>query len=123
MFLGNFDGSGAYAATIPAYPASGRPDSVFIERTATGWTFGSIKGATETINFTNITSVTQTSPSATSTITANGSAFGLYSDMRTTTSTWTVNNLTIVPEPSGTLLGGMMLSFGLLRRRRPIAAS
>ena len=91
MYLANFDGSGNFASATPGYPAAGRPDSVFIERTAAGWTFGSIKGTIETINFTNLTTVVGTT---TTTITANGSAIGFYSDMRTNTSTWTVGNLT-----------------------------
>jgi hypothetical protein len=94
MYLANFDENGNFASAMPAYPASGRPDAVFIERTSTGWTLGSIKGGTETISYTNITTVSST------TITANGSAMGFYSDMRTTTSTWTVGNLTLSsPEP------------------------
>ena len=95
MYLANFGGvSGTeFISQLPAFPGSGRPDSVFIERTATGWTFGSIKGATETIHFTNITAV------GTSAITANGTAIGLFSDMRTDTSTWTVNHLVVGPLP------------------------
>ena len=96
MYLANFGGvSGTeFISQLPAFPGSGRPDSVFIERTATGWTFGSIKGATETIHFANITAV------GTSSITANGAAFGMYSDMRTNASTWTVGNLSLSsPEP------------------------
>ena len=99
MYLTNFDagGNNVTASPAPAYPASGRPDSVFIERTATGWILGSIKGATETIFFTNIAAVGSTS------ITANGTAIGLWSDMRTNTSTWTVGNLTLsAPEPPPT---------------------
>jgi hypothetical protein len=114
MFAGVFGADGGYTGVVPAFPVSGSPDSVFIERTATGWTLGSIKGATETLQYTDVTSIGGRS------ITANGNAFGLFSDMRIDSGTWTVNNLTIVPEPSGTLLGGMMLSFGLLRRRRPL---
>jgi hypothetical protein len=88
MYLTNFNASGGYTTATTATPASGRPDSVFIERTATGWTLGSIKGTTETIFYTNIAAVGATA------ITANGSAIGFWSDMRTTTSTWTVGNLT-----------------------------
>jgi len=91
MYLTNFDASSANTTATTAYPASGRPDAVFIERTATGWTLGSIKGSTVTIHYTNITTVAGT---PTTTITANRSAIGLYSDMRTDTSTWTVSNLT-----------------------------
>jgi BNR repeat-containing family member len=97
MWVGNFDGSSptaVYGNNTSAYPSGVKPDSVFIERTATGWTLGSIKGAVETNHFTNLTTV------AASTITANGTAFGLYSDMRNNASTWTVGNLTLSsPEP------------------------
>ncbi len=96
MYLANFGGlTGTdFVSQLPAYPATGRPDSVFIERTATGWTFGSIKGTTETIHSSNIAAV------GTSAITANGTAIGMYSDMRTNTSTWTMGNLTLsTPEP------------------------
>lgn len=88
MYLTNFDASGGLTTQTPGYPAAGRPDSVFIERTATGWTLGYIKGTTETISYTNIGSV------GTTAITATGSAIGFWSDMRTNTSTWTLANLT-----------------------------
>lgn len=87
MYLTNFDAAGANTSLMPASPVSGRPDSVFIERTATGWTLGSIKGSTETMFYTNIVAVGSTA------ITTNGSAIGFWSDMRTTTSTWTVGNM------------------------------
>ena len=91
MVVTSFNASGGTTTTLPAFPASGRPDSVFIERTATGWTLGSIKGGIETIFFTNIAAVGAT------TITANGEAFGLWSDMRLSGGTWTINNLMITP--------------------------
>lgn len=117
MYATVFDASGGNKTQFPAHPGSGRPDSVFIERTATGWTLGSIKGGTETLFFTNISTFDSTTPSTPINITADGNAFGLWSDMRNDTSTWTVNNLTIVPEPSAALLGGLGL-LALLRRRR-----
>lgn len=117
MSVGTFDGTEGYTGAIPAFPATGSPDSVFIERTATGWTLGSIKGATETISYNNVTAIGSTS------ITADGSAIGLFSDMRTNTSTWTVGNLTIIPEPSGTLLGALGGLALLLRRRRSFSAA
>lgn len=91
MYLTNFDASGSNTTSATAYPASGRPDSVFIERTATGWTLGSIKSGIETIHHANITSVVGAS---TTSITTNGRAIGFYSDMRTDASTWTLGNFT-----------------------------
>jgi hypothetical protein len=98
MYVATFDATGeaaGFASTTPAFPASGMPDSVFIERTATGWTLGTTKGGIETIFFTNITAVG--SGAAARSITADGTAFGLWSDMRLASSTWTVNNLMIIP--------------------------
>jgi hypothetical protein len=98
MYAGTFDatgeGTGFAAATAP-FPSGVRPDSVFIERTSTGgWTLGSIKGGVETASFTNITQVVGTT---TKSITADGTAFGLWSDMRLASAAWTVSNLVITP--------------------------
>jgi predicted enzyme related to lactoylglutathione lyase len=98
MYVSTFDATGeaaGNAAATPAYPASGRPDSVFIERTATGWTLGSIKDGIETIFYPNITQVVG---ATTKSITADGTAFGLWSDMRLTSATWTVSNLVVTPS-------------------------
>jgi len=117
LSVGTFDASGGYTGGIPAFPGTGSPDSVFIERTASGWNLGSIKGTTETLHYTDITGVGSTS------ITADGSAIGLFSDMRSDTSTWTVSNLTIVPEPSGIVLGALGALSLLLHRRRDLPAA
>lgn len=117
MYATVFDEFGANRSQTPAYPGSGRPDAVFIERTATGWNLGSIEGVAETLFYTNISTFDTATPSTPINITADGTAFGLWSDMRADVSTWTANNLTIVPEPSAALLGGLGL-LALLRRRR-----
>jgi len=56
--------------------ATAQPDTLFIEKTATGWSFGSILGGTETLHLTDVSEV------AGAAITANGNALGLWSDMR-----------------------------------------
>lgn len=117
MYATVFDGGTGNRFQQLAYPGGERPDSVFIERTATGWNLGSIEGVTETLFFTNISTFDSNPPTSTINITADGTAFGLWSDMRNNASTWTVNNLTVVPEPSTALLGGLGALL-LLRRRR-----
>lgn len=100
--LDSFDGSGAGAPAQTTVTSA--PDTLFIERTATGWTFGSIKDGTETKHFENITQVGGDN------ITADGSAIGLWSDMRADTSTWSVSNLDVpipaTPATPGTLIYG-----------------
>jgi len=65
------------------------PDTLFIEKTATGWTMGSITGGVETKHFDDISSLRGID------ITADGSALGLFSDMRSTSNPKTLRNLTI----------------------------
>lgn len=65
MVATSFNASGGTTTSLPAYPGAVRPDSVFIERTATGWNLGSIKNGVETLSFTNITAVGATSITAT----------------------------------------------------------
>ena len=90
------------------------PDTLFIDRTATGWSLGSITGGVETVHFADVTEMGGV------TITADGSALGLWSDMRSSTSPRTLSNLTVpVPEPSTFALLGMgVIGMLLLVRRR-----
>ena len=108
----SFDGAGN-AITQPFNSGTTVPNSVFIERSANGWTFGSITGVTETIHLNEVTQINGVN------ITTDGSAIGLYSDMRDN-STWTVSNFdaVLVPEPSSSLL--LLSGVGLMvaRRRR-----
>ncbi len=94
MVATTFNASGGNATSLPTWPGGVRPDSVFIERTATGWTLGSIRNGIETISFSNITAVSGTS------ISADGSAFGLWSDMRTDSGSRTVTNMVLTPPGS-----------------------
>ncbi len=107
-----FDGSGG-TDVLTVNVGSSDPDTLFIDRTAVGWSFGSIAGGVETIHYTDLTTVGSTS------ITADGSAFGIWSDMRDSDAGgWTVSNLTIIPEPSAVMLLGMGGVMVLLCRRR-----
>jgi hypothetical protein len=97
LALESFDGAGG-AGTFRVFNIT-PPDTLFIDRTATGWSFGSITGGTETVHLSDVNSVDG------STITADGSALGLFSTMHNSTSSWTVSNLTVVvPEPSSLAL-------------------
>ena len=77
---------------------SGVPDTLFIERTATGWSFGSItfgsitSNSVETVHFSDISS----SPTNATPITVDGSVVGFFSDMRSETNPKTLSNLRIV---------------------------
>jgi Bacterial Ig-like domain len=116
MYVATFNASGGNTSSLPAFPGAVRPDSVFIERTATGWTLGSTKSGIETISFANITTVGATA------ITANGEAFGLWSDMRLSGGTWTVTNLMITP-PANTFANWIdKPSFGIAPADRGLLA-
>jgi hypothetical protein len=71
-----------------------------------------------TVGYTDTSAVSHDALTVSFTATDLGSTIGFYSDMRTaSTSLGSLDNLTIVPEPSAALLGGLGL-FALLRRRR-----
>jgi len=109
-----FDGDGNY--NYLRLSGVTTPETLFIERTASGWSFGSIRSSVETVHFADITSMNGSTSGAVS-ITANGSAIGLYSDMRTDTSTGTVDNFTVIPEPSSLCLSYLALGAMAFRRR------
>lgn len=109
-------GTGSEIVSLAAWP-----DTLFIERTATGWSFGSITGAVETIHFSDISQT----PTNNTPITVDGSVIGLFSDMRSTTTPRTVTNFTVpdqssaTPEPSALILATFGL-VGLVARRRRV---
>lgn len=71
-----------------------------------------------TVGYIDTSAVSHDSLTLNFTATDLGSTLGFYSDMRTaSTSLGSLDNLSIVPEPSAALLGGLGL-FALLRRRR-----
>lgn len=88
------------------------PDSIFIERTATGYKLGSITGVTETIHYTPTIGLGD--------VTANGTAVGIYSDVRNSNNVNTLTNFShVVPEPGSLALvgfGGLLI--GSRRRRK-----
>ena len=88
------------------------PDTLFIDRTGTGWSFGSISSSVETVHFNNITAAGGTS------ITVDGSVLGFFSDMRSTSTDKEISNLTIVPEPTSAALLGLGCLAMIFRRRR-----
>lgn len=98
--LGSFNGSGE--AAFESAIAIAAPDTLFIDKTATGWSFGSILGGIETLHFTDISMVCRAA------ITADGSALGLWSDMRAPYSPRTLSNLTVdaisAPETGGPII-------------------
>jgi hypothetical protein len=107
----NFDDSGALKSQT--FGVADAPDTLFIDKTATGWSFGTIFGGTETFHLTDVSEVGGDD------IDADGSALGLWSDMRGDTPR-TLSNLTVpgvIPEPSTTALLGLG-GLALLRRRR-----
>ena len=71
------------------------------------------------LGYTNTSNVETTSQTVNFTSSSNvGDAIGFYADLRATGGTLgTLDNLTIIPEPSAALLGGLGV-LGLLRRRR-----
>lgn len=82
-------------------------DSIFIKRTATNdYELGYYVGSTRTVLATR-TGLTNN----------DASYLGIYTDVRAVGTLRSVDNLTIVPEPSAALLGGLG-ALGLLRRRR-----
>lgn len=103
----------ADAINFPLLGVSANPDSIFIERTsASTYSLGSITGITTTIHkVLNIgTGVSE--------VTANGTAVGVYSDVRASNNVNTLTNFAhVIPEPSAALLGGLGALL-LLRRRR-----
>ena len=103
----NFDGSGAATNSTTTFSTIGvaLPDSLFITKTAAGFDLGYIEGGVSTVLH-NLTSVT-----------ASGAAVGVFSDMRQSDSSYVLNSLRLIPEPSSALLGSLGL-LALLRRRR-----
>jgi hypothetical protein len=82
-------------------------DSIFIARTATNdYELGYYVGSTRTV-LTTRTGLTNN----------DASYLGIYTDVRAVGTLRSVDNLTIIPEPSAALLGGLG-ALGLLRRRR-----
>lgn len=91
------------------------PDSIYIERTATGYELGTITANVESI--TQILDFTFMS-GGNAVVSANGTAVGIYSDVRNNDNINTLTNFNHIPEPStAALLGGLGL-LTLLRRRR-----
>ena len=111
LALESFDGAGA-AFTQRVLGLSPLPDTLFIDRTAAGWSFGSITGGVETVHFADVTE------SGGIQITADGSALGMMSIMDNSGDSWSVTNFTVVPEPGSLALVGVGLLSLASRKRR-----
>jgi len=107
-----FDGSGTTGNSIITGINHNNIDTLFIEKAANGWSFGTISGGVETFWLTDVTSLGGVN------ITADGSAVGLWTDLRHVNTTFTVSNFTVIPEPGSLALLGAGLGLMLLRRRR-----
>lgn len=87
--LFTFDGAAAYG-TINDVVIAPDTDTLFVEKSAIGWSFGGIStGGVETYYFTNVTSAGGVD------LTADGSAFGVWSDLRTVNGSSMLTNFTV----------------------------
>lgn len=111
-----FDGSGANDAVVNTSFATitFQPDSLYIKKTANGFELGYIEGGIASSAF-DLTTIANPKIAG-----ITGAAVGVYADGRqhsTTPYSYKLQNLTVVPEPHATLLGGLGM-LGFLRRRR-----
>lgn len=105
IYSRGFNGITELSLTGGSTPAN--IDQLFVARTGTNdFELGYYDGATRTVlaTRTGITGV-------------DGSVIGFYADVRAAGTRGSLDNLTVIPEPSAALLGGLGL-LGLLRRRR-----
>lgn len=108
----NVNSASSDAVNFPVLGITVNPNSIFIERTsATTYSLGSITGVNTTIH------KVLTIGNGVKQVTANGTAVGVYSDVRVSNNVHTLTNFNHIPEPSTALLGALGL-LGLLRRRR-----